>query len=127
MMECAFVWSTPLPDFVINTTFEPLQQTSFAVFQRLFGAARDAISLLVDGPAKGKGKGTTKLVLEFVCSELYTGLPKLIEGDIGPRPESYPKKYLRMWLSNTPYALILYFCSMAVTHAMLPIVIIPDP
>ncbi|KAG2006704.1 hypothetical protein CC2G_014457 [Coprinopsis cinerea AmutBmut pab1-1] len=68
-----------------------LDQTGFRIIQQLFDSVRQTMDLL---------EGS--ITLEFLCSELYSGLPRLIAGDFGPRPASYPKKYLRMWLSNTP-------------------------
>lgn len=43
------------------------------------------------------------LTLEIMVGDLMAGTSKLIAGDLSlSRPESFPKKYTRMWLSNVP-------------------------
>ncbi|PPR04335.1 hypothetical protein CVT24_013373 [Panaeolus cyanescens] len=71
-----------------------MSQTGFVIMRQLFGLVNQCFNTF---DPLGDG-----LTLEFVCSELYSGLPKLIAGDFGPRPTSFPTKYKRIWLSNTP-------------------------
>ncbi|TFK18604.1 hypothetical protein FA15DRAFT_760548 [Coprinopsis marcescibilis] len=68
-----------------------LDQTSFSVMQQFFASARTAMEVFGDD-----------LVVEFLCRDMCSGVSQLVEGDLGPRPLGAPKKYLRMWLSNTP-------------------------
>ncbi|KAF9040856.1 hypothetical protein BJ165DRAFT_1613427 [Panaeolus papilionaceus] len=69
-------------------------QTSFAIMQQVFDSVRECFTYM--------DSRHDALTLEFVCTELCAGLPKVIAGDFGPRPASFPTKYKRMWLSNVP-------------------------
>ncbi|PPR04334.1 hypothetical protein CVT24_013372, partial [Panaeolus cyanescens] len=71
-----------------------VDQTSFMVIRQMFDSVKRCFEVF--------DSRKDALNLEFVCADLYSGLPKLLAGDMGPRPSTFPKKYLRMWLSNTP-------------------------
>ncbi|KAH6901879.1 hypothetical protein BKA70DRAFT_1307700 [Coprinopsis sp. MPI-PUGE-AT-0042] len=68
-----------------------VQETTWVVVSMFFDSVSRAMSMMYDD-----------VTIEFCCAELCNGLPRLIAGDLGPRPATFPKKYLRMWLSNTP-------------------------
>lgn len=86
-----------------------LDQTSFVLMQQFFDSVRQSLAMM---------DPDEDVMLEFVCCELYSGLPKLIAGDFGNRPESFPTKYLRMWLSNTPCVDALLVCSRIIANAL---------
>ncbi|KAF9040853.1 hypothetical protein BJ165DRAFT_1406859 [Panaeolus papilionaceus] len=69
-------------------------QTAFVTMQQFFDSVRVCLEAM-DGRQDA-------LTLEFVCAELCSGISQLVAGDFGPRPSSFPTKYMRMWLSNVP-------------------------
>ncbi|KAF6758074.1 hypothetical protein DFP72DRAFT_889855 [Ephemerocybe angulata] len=68
-----------------------LDTTAFAIVIQFFRLAMQGIDELDED-----------LTVEFVAGDVIAGIGKLVNGDLGPRPAHFPKKYLRMWLNNVP-------------------------
>ncbi|KAF5319697.1 hypothetical protein D9619_008661 [Psilocybe cf. subviscida] len=64
---------------------------SFDITAQYFEIVADAIEALRDG-----------LKIEILLGDVISGVPRLLEGDLATRPDSFPKEYTRMWLSNVP-------------------------
>jgi hypothetical protein len=58
---------------------------------QFFELVVDAIQKLQEG-----------LKIEIIVGDVFTGVPKLIAGELGPRPKEFPTSYTRMFLSNVP-------------------------
>lgn len=65
--------------------------SAYAMVQAFFNHVMDGVQAM-----------DRNLTIEFAAGDLMAGVPKLINGDLGPRPETFPKQYLRVWLSNVP-------------------------
>jgi hypothetical protein len=66
-------------------------ESSFDISSQYFEMVADAIRTLHEG-----------LKIEIIVGDVMSGIPRLLEGDMAPRPDTFPKKYTRMWLSNVP-------------------------
>ncbi|KAG2006762.1 hypothetical protein CC2G_014507 [Coprinopsis cinerea AmutBmut pab1-1] len=43
-----------------------------------------------------------KLTVEILVGDVYRAMPLLVEGDLGPRPEGFPRKYMRVGMNTLP-------------------------
>ncbi|KAJ3539009.1 hypothetical protein NMY22_g4929 [Coprinellus aureogranulatus] len=68
-----------------------LDTSAFAIMLQFFRLATQGMDELEDD-----------LTVEFVAHDVTAGIAKLVNGDLGPRPAHFPKKFLRMWLNNVP-------------------------
>ncbi|KAF9480633.1 hypothetical protein BDN70DRAFT_600662 [Pholiota conissans] len=66
-------------------------KTSFATMAQFFDLVTDAIDRLQDN-----------LKFEVINHDVFIGVQKLVAGELGPRPNKFPKTYTRMYLSNVP-------------------------
>ncbi|KAF9529063.1 hypothetical protein CPB83DRAFT_893776 [Crepidotus variabilis] len=71
----------------------PLGANSFGIQAEFFRHVVEAIRYLYT---------ESKVHIELVCSDAISGLGKLVAGDLDPRPDTFPKSFARMWLSNVP-------------------------
>ncbi|KAF8962202.1 hypothetical protein BDZ97DRAFT_1920671 [Flammula alnicola] len=78
-------------DFIISFYSPPFAKSGASIMNRFFEVVADSIDIL---------KGNIKM--ELVATDVITGIPKLLAGDFGRRPEGSPANFTRMWLSNVP-------------------------
>ena len=64
--------------------------------------AWDVCSTFFDEVAAALDTLGTHVTLEVVCGGLFEELARMRCGDDVSRPPQFPRKYLRMWLSNVP-------------------------
>ena len=77
-----------IPEVIKQLTVDT---SAFAIMMQFFGLAMEGVEELEDD-----------LTVEFVADDVTAGVAKLVNGDLGPRPDHFPKKYLRVWLNNVP-------------------------
>ncbi|KAF9480632.1 hypothetical protein BDN70DRAFT_877325 [Pholiota conissans] len=66
-------------------------KTGFATMAQFFDLVVDAIERLQDS-----------LKIEIIKDDVFTGVQKLVSGELKQRPKEYPTTYTRMFLSNVP-------------------------